>query len=233
MANHRQLALAWRMYAEDYNDRITRAYGPGAWIQGILDFNGGNNSNWDVEVDIKKSPLAPYCSKNYDIFKCPADKSQVNVRGRWMPRVRSMAMNNWVGGNGNLVYNARGGQDNGWSGPEWRVYQKLGDMKDPGPVKTFVFLDEREDSINDGFWVTEMTGYPNQPSSWRIIDYPASYHNLAGGFSFADGHSEIKKWKDPRTVPVLKKGQPLPLNQPSPNNLDVFWCQERATRRVQ
>src|SRR2546426_10879409 len=57
MNNHKQLALAWRLYADDNFDRITAAYGPGAWVQGILDFSGGNRSNWDPDQDIKKSPL--------------------------------------------------------------------------------------------------------------------------------------------------------------------------------
>ena len=102
-------------------------------------------------------------------------------------------------------------------------------MVDPGPSMTWVLLDEREDSINDSFWVVEMTGYPN-PATTKIVDYPASYHNNSGGFSFADGHSEIRRWKDPRTVPKLKKGVDLPLNISSPNNKDVLWWQERATR---
>ena len=95
---------------------------------------------------------------------------------------------------------------------------------------TFVFLDEREDSINDGYFVVDMTGYPNSPGSTILVDYPASYHNKAGGLSFADGHSEIKKWRDPRTTPPLRKAN-LQLNIPSPNNKDILWMQERSTRR--
>jgi prepilin-type processing-associated H-X9-DG protein len=65
-----------------------------------------------------------------------------------------------------------------------------------------------------------------------IVDFPASYHNGAAGFSFVDGHSEIKKWKDPRTMPALKKGQDLALNVPSPNNQDAFWMMDRSTRKA-
>jgi prepilin-type processing-associated H-X9-DG protein len=104
-------------------------------------------------------------------------------------------------------------------------------MADPGPAGTWVFVDEREDSINDGYFVVDMAGYPDQPGRWKIVDFPASYHNRAGGFSFADGHSEIKKYRDTRTYPVLKKGQNLPLDRPSPNNQDVYWMQERSTRK--
>jgi prepilin-type processing-associated H-X9-DG protein len=102
-------------------------------------------------------------------------------------------------------------------------------MVDPGPSSTWVFLDEREDSINDGYFVVDMAGYPDQPTRWKIVDYPASYHNNAGGFSFADGHSEIKKWRDGRITPSISKAD-RPLDVTSPNNKDVFWMQERSTR---
>ena len=93
-------------------------------------------------------------------------------------------------------------------------------------------MDEREDSINDGEMIVGMSGYPSTPTQWKIVDYPAGYHNRAGGLSFADGHSEIRKWVDPRTVPVLKKGVEIPLNVQSPNNADVFWLMERTTRSL-
>ena len=103
----------------------------------------------------------------------------------------------------------------------------------PGPSGTGVFLDEREDSINDGYFVIEMSGYPDQPAQWQIVDVPASYHNRAGGFSFADGHSEIKKWRDPRTCPPLT-GSDLDLisnrTKYGANNVDVFWMQDHSTR---
>jgi prepilin-type N-terminal cleavage/methylation domain-containing protein len=233
MNNHRQLMLAWRMYAEDNDEKLPYAYGstpksmPFAWITGILDYNGANRSNWDVEQDIKKSPLWRYCGNSAGIFKCPSDKSSVKVNGQRLPRVRSMSMNNWVGGNGDNPNQLWGF----WDGPEWRLYTRLTDMVDPGPSGTFVLLDEREDSINDGYWVVEMAGYPDKPQQWEIIDFPANYHNNAGGFSFADGHSEIKKWQDPRTTPRLKPNGMI-SGGASPNNKDVFWLQDHCTRRV-
>lgn len=75
---------------------------------------------------------------------------------------------------------------------------------------TWVFMDEREDSMNDGEMIVGMFGYPGNPGAWKIVDCPASYHNQAGGLSFADGHSEIKRWVDRRTFPVLKKGVEIP-----------------------
>ena len=120
----------------------------------------------------------------------------------------------------------------GWSdatGP-WRVYRKSSDFNNPGAARTFVFLDEREDSLNDGFFVVDMDGYPNAPV--QIVDSPASYHGGSGGLSFADGHSELKKWKSPTFWKTPKVGESRPYPTPDPGNVDVAWMQERATRRA-
>ena len=51
------------------------------------------------------------------------------------------------------------------------------------------------------------------------------------GLAFADGHSEIRRWRDPRTTPPLIRGAYLPLNISSPNNQDLVWLQERTTAK--
>jgi prepilin-type N-terminal cleavage/methylation domain-containing protein/prepilin-type processing-associated H-X9-DG protein len=225
--NGRQMMTAWRLYVDEHQERLPSAWrGPGDWITGDLDFNGGNSSNWDLERDIKKSPLWPYCGGAAGIWKCPADKSTViptsgPFKGRPTPRVRSISMNAWFNG-----------ADASDFGPGFRVYKKFSDLTDPGPTMTWAFVDEREDSINDGEFVVGMTGYPDKPAQWKIVDFPASYHGEAAGFAFADGHSEIKKWRDRRTMPVLRRGQSLGLNQGSPNNPDAFWMMERTTRKL-
>jgi prepilin-type processing-associated H-X9-DG protein len=77
--------------------------------------------------------------------------------------------------------------------------------------------------------VIDMRPYPN-PGAAALPDFPASYHNGAGGLSFADGHAEIKKWLDPRTKPkVLKRA--MTSAPPQGNNPDVVWLWERTTRR--
>ena len=93
---------------------------------------------------------------------------------------------------------------------------------------TFVLLDEREDSINDGYFALEMDYYPDLGRT-RIVDFPGSYHNRAAVFSFADGHSEMHKWIDPRTTPPLSQTDQL-QDIPSANNRDVQWLQEHSTR---
>lgn len=231
MNNTKQLMLAWRLYADDNDDRIPYAYAerpnqhyPYAWVHGDMD---NAAQNWDIE-HLRSGAIWRYTGNSAQIYKCPADNSTARAtsgtdRGKIVPRVRSVSMNAWVGGDE--------GKHTWFGGPEWRMYLKTSDMVDPGPSQTWVLLDEREDSINDAFFVVQMAGYPN-PSSTYMVDYPASYHNGAAGFAFGDGHSEIHKWLDPRTKPSLRKGQKLALNQPQPNNRDVIWLQDNTTRRV-
>jgi len=79
-----------------------------------------------------------------------------------------------------------------------------------------------------------MIGYPDQPQKRQFFgDFPAYYHNLAAGLSFADGHWEIKRWQDLRTCPPIQRNR-FPGHDrrvPSPGNPDLFWLQDRATRR--
>ena len=236
MNNHRQLALAWRMYCEDNNDRIVfasedpttpatfAATAPFSWVTGTLDQNPANPSNWNPDTDIKKSPLWPYCGKHLAIWRCPADFSKVTVGGVPLPRVRSMSMNLYLGG--------WGGTDGHW-GPQisnYRIFRKFSDLIAPTPTQTFVLLDMREDSIDMGNLTVNMAGWPDNSAAYVFWDLPGAYHHGACGFSFADGHSEIKKWRDPRTVPPLVASGYVNDFFASPGNEDIAWLQERATR---
>lgn len=236
--NHRQLTVAWKLYADDNNDGVPTSTGiptsanSQPWVTGFLDFDTNNPSNWDVEKDIKKSPLWSYCGNAAGIFKCPADQSRIRptfglFKGQIVPRVRSMSMNTWIG-----AVDGKGWFE--WD-KDWTIYRKIGDMVDPGPTRTFVFCDQSEDTMSSGSFYVDMRGFSEQPEIWRFTgDFPGYYHNLAGGFSFADGHSEIKKWQDSRTTPRMLKGESWPWNREvmSSNNGDILWMQERSTRKT-
>jgi prepilin-type processing-associated H-X9-DG protein len=139
-----------------------------------------------------------------------------------------VAMNNWIGN-----YDARNGAVTE-NTPGYKVFKKVTEMADPGPSRTFLLLDEREDSINDASFLVYMDGFsPSNPGAHKISDFPASYHNGAGGLNFCDGHAEIRRWVDARTKPPLKKDthlSALPARS-SPNNPDILWLQQRATNR--
>jgi len=230
MNSNNQLTMAWRFYAEDYDGMLVGS-GRGQMMgrKMIPEWIGGNwldksnprkDDNWNVDRWIKqRNLLYPFAGNSTEIFNCPSDNSYgINNKGVRVPRLRSRSINNWVGGPG-------------WgnSGSGWRVYHKDTDMVDPGPSNTFVMLDEREDSINDGYFVVDMAGWPNR--SQRLVDYPASYHNNAAGFSFADGHAEIHKWTDPRTYPKINKGN-MQLNVAMFDSKDLLWMMEKSTRKL-
>jgi len=75
-----------------------------------------------------------------------------------------------------------------------------------------------------------MTGYsPSNPAAYRFYDLPGAYHDGAATFSSADGHGELHRWQDRRSTPPLSPGTPV-ANIASPNNPDIAWLQDRATR---
>ena len=225
--NTRQLMFAWHMYADDNADRLVSSaampngaeWDGGGW----LDFSPDRPENVDPKVNLLAGPLGRYTSKTPGIWRCPADRSMVSFQGQRLPRVRSLSMQCWMGGPG---WDLQG------SGKEFTVFYKMAQIIDPDPSEAAVILDEREDSIHDGCFFIPMDGYPDDPLQWTIFKYPASYHNGAGGWGFADGHAEIHKWLDPRTKPVLAPGKELELLVLSTNNVDVLWMQQRATANL-
>ncbi len=239
LGNLRQLGLGWMMYAEDNNDRVVPNNGYGyndtslTWVCGLLNLDRGesggpNNPDNTNTLYLTKSLLAPYGASSVGIWKCPADKSLSTIGGRRYPHVRTVSMNCWF--NSELMFQALGLQQ---QAKDWKIILKTSEMISPGPAQTFVMLDERDDSINDGWFYVKMNGFdPDVPSQLLIADYPSSYHNGAGGLNFADGHSEIKRWLDARSNPHHQDDVHLPTSsKPSPRNLDVRWLQERATGR--
>ena len=105
------------------------------------------------------------------------------------------------------------------------TYTKLGQIGNASGQ--FVFIDEREESLDDGYFLT----VPDlKDNSWGNL--PALYHSAASGLSFADGHAEIHKWLDPRTVkPVLLKSMALVV--PSGGNLDMRYMSDHASVRLE
>jgi prepilin-type N-terminal cleavage/methylation domain-containing protein/prepilin-type processing-associated H-X9-DG protein len=231
LSNLKQLELAHLLYPIDHNDFITA---PGnsrdekyQWVGGWLGWPGpfpSDNTNKLMIMDPANSKFAPYLG-TAEVYKCPADLSMITLGGKKQPRVRSMGMSQAMGGPGEWLppgSSMVGGQKT------YKTYRKTSDFALPGASQLWVLVDEHPDSINAGGFANMMV---ENPSSARIIDYPASYHNGACGLSFADGHSEIRKWIDPRTKPPVKFYE-MPLNVASPNNKDMVWLSERTSVKL-
>lgn len=235
LGNLKQLTAGWAMYSHDFNDYLAPNSDLGnegkdldnpAWVAGYMSYSTAEPYlSDDTNIDNLIGPdyaqfgsIGPY-TKNAGVYHCPADKSQVSYDGLTYVRVRTVSMNGWVG------YDTRDWTQPG-SPPLYKLNFKMADLRQPGPSDTWVFIDEREDSINDGWFAVDMV---NQGSHAVLVDVPASYHNRAGNLSFADGHCETHKWIDPRTTPPLIAGLPVVKDQSCPNNPDVAWIQRHTT----
>jgi prepilin-type N-terminal cleavage/methylation domain-containing protein/prepilin-type processing-associated H-X9-DG protein len=228
MNNLKQLQIAHLLYPEDNADKLT---GPGyqspsepnAWVNGWLDYNPGNrdNTNRLDLTDKARNRFAPYI-QSVDVYKCPADPSYVVLNKSRVPRVRSMGMSQAMGGPGGWL---PGEYDENQR--KWMTYQKTADFAKGSASNLYVLLDEHPDSINAGGFANMMVTAENYGSA-KIIDYPASYHANAAGLSFADGHAEIRRWKDPRTIQPVKLAL-MPLNVPSSRNADMLWLAQRTS----
>ena len=218
MNNLRQLALGFKMYPDDFNGLLLRSYGTTSdrvpWVTGNYD-DTDLRHQWDVTIDIMNSPIMPYIGKSTAIWKCPADRSTVSIpRGPTYPRVRSNSMSQVFEEGGFLP------------GSDYRVYAKESQIVKPG--KTFVFVDEHPDGINDAAFAVKIA-LPGATSA-TIVDYPASYHNGACGFSFADGHSEIHKWIGSTIKIPIRGGSGGAHGGGAGDSVrDIIWLSENTT----
>jgi prepilin-type processing-associated H-X9-DG protein len=223
--NLRQLSRAWILYAEENRGAFAGNLDGGSllsrtnetWAVGWLDqfVASPDNTNWAA---LMRSQLGPY-ARSHRIYRCPADNSLGAIpNGPRQPRVRSVSMNCYVG------------QRSAPYTSGYRQFRSVNEITEFPPAELFVFIDEREDSINDGAFFINMEGFdPPNPNVYVILDYPADRHNRSGALSFADGHAEIWRWKDPRTAPP--HGRPLALGNFSPGNPDIARLQSGASRR--
>lgn len=218
--NLRQLDLGWVMYAIDnhevlagnkWQDEVNHS--SQNWVSGWLTPEGSapnntDNTNITLLVDPRYAQLGTY-TRSPGVYKCLGDQSMadfgMSVR---LPRVRSMSMSSWMGPNT----------------PAWNsgfiVFAKSSDILRPAPSDAIVFIDERSDSIDDGYFaIDEVVA--------QLANLPAGYHNGASGITFADGHAEIHKWHDARTLPPLSPNFQKFVS--CPGSPDLIWLQQHGT----
>jgi prepilin-type N-terminal cleavage/methylation domain-containing protein/prepilin-type processing-associated H-X9-DG protein len=222
--NLRQLQLAWQIYSDDHDGWLPRNDGGQSagrqefyesWTAGWLDYSNDNSDNTNTVLLTTGGfgRIGRY-TPSPAIYKCPSDKSWALQGGQPMPRVRSYAINSLLGS-----------RQYQYASPDaaYDVYWKQTDLGRPPVSQHFVFIDEHEDSIDDGFFFFSMAG--GERAGW--LDIPSARHGRGANISFVDGHVETKKWIDKRTlVPVLRIRTNIVR---TPNNPDHAWLRERAS----
>jgi len=198
--NLKQLQLAWTMYVHDNNDWLVPNNpvlfpGPSSarsWALGDIRYGNPDGTNIDYIIGEREGSLGLYL-KTPKMFKCPADKSLTKLPdGNSYPRVRSYSMNAFMGAP----------VGSGGGGPADPVtflrLQEFNKVYQAGRRELLVFIDVHEDSLTTCVFHLDRDMYDEH---WGHL--PASRHSGSGEISYTDGHAEIHRWRDPRTlVPV-------------------------------
>jgi prepilin-type N-terminal cleavage/methylation domain-containing protein/prepilin-type processing-associated H-X9-DG protein len=215
--NSKQLGLSWMMYAQDNSEKLAQNTDLGRLINNPNDpsaLNGGPNASWVLgnmqnnptrtnNLFVQNGLIYPY-NNNVGIYKCPADR---NAAGR-PPANRSITMNTLLGAYPGMSYL-----------PEKQIKKYSGIKR---PVMLWVTIDENPVTINDGSFRVPL----GANVGW--IDMPAIYHNNAGGLSFADGHAEIRKWRDPAVLRGKTDANDYSTIPAVPPYTDINWMRERT-----
>ena len=225
MNNLKQLQLTWLMYAGDQNEAIpgnhwqnqaSRVKNVGNWASGWLDprqANNTDNTNTLLLLDPQYAVLGPY-AQSANIHRCLASKVTAQEGTARLPVVRTVSMSGWMGWPNTAPWNTG-----------YRLFRKTTDIIAPSPSETFVFLDERDDSIDDCYFATDM-------GTHQLVNFPASYHGGSGGVTFVDGHAEIHRWRSPELLRRQQVGTQTTKNEftavPA-NNVDLVWLRAHAT----
>ena len=196
MNNIRQLQIAWTMYADDNNDTcpINSEAGsppvaqPGSWVL-------GNVQTDTTTTNIIRGALFTYV-KGTGVYRCPGDKSILNGSG--IMHTRSYSLSVWLNGYTDGLspsYPQPSSPLLSSTAYDFHHKTKLAQLTDPTPAKTFVFMEENEQSIDDGMMVIENAKEGSWDEWW---DMPSDRHSGSCSVSFADNHVERHKWHYPK-----------------------------------
>jgi prepilin-type N-terminal cleavage/methylation domain-containing protein/prepilin-type processing-associated H-X9-DG protein len=218
-SNERQLALAWMLYATDNNDWLP-ANGKNdppsttskEWVQGAF-YHVTYNTNNQFVVDPNYAQFAAYI-RSPKIYICPTDRPTITISGIQFPRVRSYALNAYVSGGGPWDTRMPGG---------YRIFAKYSQTTSRVPGGIFLFQDVNPNSICWPYFGV----YMNKDS---FFNFPNSSHSRGGVVSFFDGHVELHRWLDQRTITAYSTDYHH-HDEPSPGNQDIVWLRDRTTVR--
>jgi len=227
MSNLKQLQTAWHMYSSENNDFIagndwqSEAGVNGAvrgdlnWMTGWLDprqTDNTDNTNTLLLMDSKWASLGSY-TRVAKLYRCTASKVMAKEGNADYPVVRTISMSGWMGYNSSI-----------WN-EGYQEFRKTTEIVGLSSSDALVFVDERDDSIDDGYFAIDML-VP------QLVNFPAGYHAGSGAVTFADGHAEIHRWRSPEVLVRQQSGiesvkhEFLPVSQ---DNVDLVWLRTHAT----
>jgi prepilin-type N-terminal cleavage/methylation domain-containing protein/prepilin-type processing-associated H-X9-DG protein len=217
LSNHKQLILAWTMYAGDYNGTLVRndPYLTQGYDSDLIWILGNMQAFPDITnlSNIINGKLYPY-NGNPGIYKCPADVTLFPINGSAYMRIRNYSIGGMMSGNDTNI------------APYWCNY-KESDIRFPAPSKAFVFIDEADCTIDDGFFLIDIYN-----RVWANV--PASWHDNGNNLSFADGHAEHWQWYYQQTIINGNRAPGAAIGDSPPYGMQVYppdiWDFPRMSR---
>ncbi|MHC4476741.1 MAG: type II secretion system protein [Planctomycetota bacterium] len=197
--NLKQLTLGWMLYADDNNGKIVFAdIGDRSNTNTWWVHwpqNGRSNSTKEEWHEVIGKGQLYPYCKEYNLYRCSNAPKQYGLSYA-LPD----SMNGWHGRNG----------------PEYKDLVVKNLYKVKRPAGRLVFLDESPPT--SGSWGTNCI-----VEGWN--DPVPRLHSEGTTFSFADGHTEFWKWKDPRTLKVSSHSLSGHIQ---PGNPDLHKIQKAA-----
>jgi prepilin-type N-terminal cleavage/methylation domain-containing protein/prepilin-type processing-associated H-X9-DG protein len=222
--NQKQLAAVWVMYAGDNNDLLAangEVYPASTttrlWVQGAF-YYAESCTNDTYILDPSYALFASYLRAS-QVYLCPTDRLTFTVSGQNYPRLRSYALNAYLGWAG--AWDERLGPLDGAGKPQYKVFLKHSALTTKLPAGIFTFQDVHPDSICWPYFGVKM-----QDDSF--FNFPNSSHNRGGVIAYADGHVEHHRWRDDRTIRAFSTAYHN-HNDSSPGNADLLWLRQRAS----
>ena len=220
--NQRQLALAWSMYAADHAEALP-LNGHGSeeevgnqrlWVLGNTHTDPGGFTNRSWLLDPRRAAFADYI-RTLGTYRCPADRSRVEMGGKEYPKTRSYALNVAMNGAVPDPWLHLGGR---------RLFEKSGDVSASRPSELFTFIDVAPGNVCHASFVVHRGFFKD-----LFYHLPSVGHGARGVATFADGHVDTPKWVDSRT---LEEAAPpwLPNHWTiyHPGSRDLQWLKEHA-----
>jgi prepilin-type N-terminal cleavage/methylation domain-containing protein/prepilin-type processing-associated H-X9-DG protein len=199
LSNLRQLQACWHLYIGDNDDKLpgNTALNDGdlgdreAWTADPASWMQGNAWTETTPTNLQRGVLYAY-NHSLGIYRCPADRSTVRDQGL-VARNRSVSMS--------MYMNFRADP----TSPGYELcWHRSGQIQRPGSSRAAVFIDENEKSIQQSAFGINAPDRLTMFSGplWTWVSFPATRHNNAGTLSFADGHVEAWRWREPNTMQI-------------------------------
>ncbi len=211
--NLKQLTTCWYLYIDDNNDFLALnnpiATLPGmSWTTGNMTLPSDATNSCLIQI----GELWNY-NKSLAIYHCPCDRSMDGG----VLKIRSYSLSGQLGSTKDTNGTPWDGQLLQLGNPGYPPSMKLAQINKPPPTSALAFVDESELSIDDGFFLIFLPKSDGTPNDrWGNLPAVRRHNNNGTCFSFADGHSEMWTWHDPRTTDPGTKP-----NDMQPGNMDI------------